>query len=139
MRRLWCALLAGALLLSACADAEKLAEKSLGAIKADWDKAGESLDPQQRVRAYEVAVEGVESLAKKYKKTQIGAAVAAGRTVGGVSRAASIKDQRPFFAAFSEDSKPSDFPKVLMAAHDALGGEALGYVIDAAIRRLDGE
>jgi tetratricopeptide (TPR) repeat protein len=54
-------------------------------------------------------------------------------------QAASNKDQRPFFQAFSENAKPSDFPKVLMTAHDNVRGEELGYVIDAAIRSLKDE
>lgn len=51
-------------------------------------------------------------------------------------RAASHKDQRPFFEAFSEQANPADFPRVLLVAHDNLRGESLGYVIDSAIRRL---
>ncbi|MEZ5542137.1 MAG: hypothetical protein R3F42_08840 [Pseudomonadota bacterium] len=50
-------------------------------------------------------------------------------------RAASNKDQRPFFAAF-EGAKPDDFPALLLAAYDSLRGESLAYVIDAAIRCL---
>jgi hypothetical protein len=52
-------------------------------------------------------------------------------------RAASSKDQRPFFSAFEENTKPADFPRILMTAHDNLRGDELGYVIDSAIRRLD--
>lgn len=51
-------------------------------------------------------------------------------------RAASSKDQRPFFAAFSEKTDAAEFPKVLMVAHDNLGGNEMGYVVDAAIRQL---
>lgn len=50
--------------------------------------------------------------------------------------AASSKDQRPFFAAFSEKADPAEFPKVLMVAHDNLGGNEMSYVVDAAIRQL---
>ena len=92
MNRLSCALLAGALMLSACADPEKSAQKSLDAGKADWDKAGESLDPQKRVKAYQSAIDGVESLARKFKKTPTGQALAAGRTAGGVSLPAMKSD-----------------------------------------------
>lgn len=51
-------------------------------------------------------------------------------------RAATTKDQRPFFAAFSGKMKSSDYPEVLMLAHDSLRGENLGYVIDSAVRAL---
>lgn len=76
MNRLSCALLAGALMLSACADPEKSARKSLDAAKADWDKAGESLDPPRRVKAYKSALDSLDSLARKYKKTPTGQALA---------------------------------------------------------------
>jgi hypothetical protein len=39
-------------------------------------------------------------------------------------------------SAFSENTKKSEFPKLLMIAQDNLRGEELGYVIDSAIKRL---
>lgn len=54
-------------------------------------------------------------------------------------RAAERKDQRPLFEAFNDKARPRDFTAILMTAHDNLGGEELGYVIDAAIRRLSKE
>jgi hypothetical protein len=52
-------------------------------------------------------------------------------------RAASNKDQRPFFDAFKDKTDADDFPAILLTAHDNLRGEELGYVIDAAIRRIE--
>jgi hypothetical protein len=52
---------------------------------------------------------------------------------------ASHKDQRPFFDAFSKNTNRPDYPRILMTAHDNLQGEELSYVIDAAIRGLNGE
>ena len=79
MNRLYCALLAGALMLSACADPEKSAQKSLDAAKASWDKAGESLDPLQRVKAYKSALDSLAgaSLTMAVKYASIGEADAA--------------------------------------------------------------
>ena len=53
--------------------------------------------------------------------------------------AASRKDQRPMFEAFNDKLNKRDMPVLLMLAHDNLRGETLGYVIDAAIRYLNGE
>jgi hypothetical protein len=52
-------------------------------------------------------------------------------------QAAYNKDQRPLFAAFSDKANPSEYPKVLMVAHDNLRGNEISYVIDSAIRSLD--
>lgn len=52
-------------------------------------------------------------------------------------KAASKKDQRPLFAAFSDEAKPKELTPIFMLAQDNLAGEELGYVIDAGIRKLE--
>lgn len=73
---------------------------------------------------------------QNYAQNAVALAFRAGYVDLGIElyRAASVKDQRPFFAAFEGNAQPQEFPKVLMVAHDNLRGEELGYVIDAAIR-----
>lgn len=73
--------------LGACADPEKAAEKAVTSAQSDWTGAKESLDPQKRVKAYKDAIDSVERVGEKYKKTKIGQAIAAGQSAGGVSLA----------------------------------------------------
>lgn len=87
MKRLVFALLAAALLVSGCGDPEQSAQKSLAEVKADWDEAQASLDPQQRVKAYQSAIDDLKDITSEYQETQTGIALAAGRTVGGLSQA----------------------------------------------------
>ncbi|HNS86091.1 MAG TPA: hypothetical protein PKH09_04240 [Parvularculaceae bacterium] len=74
-----------AVLLAACADAEKSAEKALTTAQADWTDAQNNLDPKKRVDAYKKIIGDVERAGEKYKKTQAGQAIAAGRSAAGVS------------------------------------------------------
>jgi hypothetical protein len=53
-------------------------------------------------------------------------------------RAAERKDQTPLFAAFRPGLRERDLTSILMLAHDSLSGETRAYVIDAAIRHLNG-
>lgn len=53
-------------------------------------------------------------------------------------RTAERKDQTPLFAAFRDGLRKSDLTKILMLAHDNLSGETRAYVVDAAIRHLNG-
>jgi tetratricopeptide (TPR) repeat protein len=85
MERVFVALAVGAVMLSGCSDPEKAAQKSIDSAVADWTGAQESLDPQKRLNSYKKAIEDVERVGEKYKKTDIGQAVAAGRSVGGAS------------------------------------------------------
>lgn len=87
--------------LSACGDPEAAADKAIAKASADWTKARDDLDPQKRVRAYDAAIKDLEAIGKKYAKTKSGQAVAAGRSIGGVSIAA-MKSQREALAARAE-------------------------------------
>ena len=80
-------LLVTALLLNGCADPEQTAQNSLTEVKADWDKARSNLDPKQRLEDYQSAIERVKGIAKEYDETQVGQALAAGRSVGDLSQA----------------------------------------------------
>jgi hypothetical protein len=53
-------------------------------------------------------------------------------------RGAEHKDQTPLFAAFRDGLRERDLTAILMLAHDSLSGETRAYVIDAAIRHLNG-
>jgi hypothetical protein len=53
-------------------------------------------------------------------------------------RSAERKDQTPLFAAFRDGLRRSDLTAILVLAHDNLSGETRAYVIDAAIRHLNG-
>src|SRR5690606_12593398 len=53
-------------------------------------------------------------------------------------KAAANKDQRPLFQAFRPGLSERDLKAILLLAHDNLRGEQLGYVIDAAVRHLEG-
>lgn len=75
----------GGLLLSGCSDPEKAAEKALTEAQADWIDAKKSLDPKKRAAAYQRVIKDVNAIASKYKKTQAGQGISAGRTVSGLS------------------------------------------------------
>lgn len=51
-------------------------------------------------------------------------------------QAAENRDQRPLVAAFPDNMKKADMPKLLMLAQDNASGDALGYVVDHAITYL---
>ncbi|MGE0410335.1 MAG: hypothetical protein AB7P23_13895, partial [Amphiplicatus sp.] len=91
------AALGGASLLVACGNPEKSAEKAAAKAEADWAGARDSLDPQKRLKAYDAVIKDVETIGKKYPKTNIGAAIAIGRSVGGVS-ISTMKMQRDALA-----------------------------------------
>ena len=79
--------LATVLLLIGCADPEKSAQQSVAEVKADWEQAHTNLDPKQRLKAYQSAIESLQDIAKEYDETQAGQALAAGRSVDGLSQA----------------------------------------------------
>ncbi len=76
-------LVAGAALLAACGNPEKASEKVVAKAQADWASARDDLDPQKRVKAYDGVIKDVEAVGKKYKKTPLGAAIAAERQRAG--------------------------------------------------------
>lgn len=88
MNRRYRIIIAGALAMSACSDPETSAEKALIAAQADWLNARASLDPEKRASSYGKVIGDVERIGEKFKKTQTGQALAAGRSAGGVSLAA---------------------------------------------------
>ncbi len=90
------------------------------------ERAGGGANPFQRSEQY---------LAQEAAR----AAFVNGHTDLGIElyRAASRKDQRPLIAAFRDGMSARDTTSILMLAHDNLQGEPLGYVIDAAARRLE--
>ena len=78
-------LLAGTLLATACSNPQKAAETTIEKAQASLDGATGTLDPEKRVKAYDTIIKDVEGIAKKYPKTPIGQAIAAGRPVNGIS------------------------------------------------------
>jgi len=88
MKSLAFILMAGVLVLTGCSDPEEAARESMGAVRADWDKAHSGLDPEQRVLDYQDAVQEVEGIISDYGETQVGSSLASGRAVDGLSLAA---------------------------------------------------
>ncbi len=92
------ALLAGMLLLAACGDPQESAQARIEKAQTSLQGAADMLDPEKRVSAYDAIIKDVEEVAKKYPKTTIGEAIAAGRAVDGVSLA-EIQHKRDTLAA----------------------------------------
>lgn len=73
--------------LVACGNPEKSAQAAIDHVQAELAAEKADLNPQKQLDAYNDMIEKIESVGKDYAKTPVGMAMAAGRSVDGVSLA----------------------------------------------------
>jgi hypothetical protein len=90
-----------ALLLTACGDPEKSAQSAIDEAQKAWQGEASDLDPLKRLESYNEIIKSVEDVGKDYAETSYGKAIAAGRSVDGVSLSA-MKQARDELAPRAE-------------------------------------
>lgn len=83
--------MSAALLLSACGNPEKSAQTAGDKALKAWQSEAGDLNPTQRLKRYDGIIKDVTSIGKDYPKTTYGRAIAAGRSVNGLSLTAMQK------------------------------------------------
>lgn len=74
-----------ALLLAACGNPEKSAQSAGDKALKAWQSEAGDLDPTRRLKRYDRIIKDVKGIGEDYPKTAYGRAIAAGRSVNGLS------------------------------------------------------